>query len=591
MNYKKVCQKIKLKKTLAWQIVPKPRSAIKTIERLSSIIKLEGKEWDKKDDDDNHPVRREYLKMAYPYDKLKDSDPEINARMDFARFQTLGLAYIEKKENDKEPRLVITKACKELDASENKEELLLRQLLKWQFPSNIHSKSRYEDMRIFPLEIILKVLSKYNVVNRLEVGFSIFSCTDISQIKEVYYRIEKFRKLTKRKPAREHRKIFIKNFFKYNGDTGAKPETYLGNYDDVLFRHLEFTGLFETSGRGDFTKLYIPEIAKIKFKQLVKNYKFNFFENYRDLNNFYSYFGNPYSIILPWETEEALKEIVEDKVKFFVKKKQKIKIKDIKKIKREELKEYDEQLSNEMLNYNEQQFVNILSKTKPERIKILEKFYEINNGDEDLAALWLEVNTWKSLVAMKGKHFVKRNFRLEADLTPRSFAGGRGNTPDMEFYNKKYIIIPEVSIQSGVQQWITEGSSVVDHVYKFSEVKNGNKFHGIENVEKYINTENIEAIYGFFLCRKINERLLWQFFVLCREAWRGEPISIVPMEIPDYVRILQFMYKHDISALSFEKLIEVLAHSAKNVDTYPEWSEQINTTIDKFTSKQLEYVE
>ena len=66
--------------------------------------------------------------------------------------------------------------------------------------------------------------------------------------------------------------VFMQHFAEYNGNTDNKPETYLGNYDDTLFRYLEFTGLFETSGRGFFTRIYIPDRAKVKFDLLLKDY-------------------------------------------------------------------------------------------------------------------------------------------------------------------------------------------------------------------------------------------------------------------------------------------------------------------------------
>ena len=385
------------------------------------------------------------------------------------------------------------------------------------------------------------------------------------------------------KPANQYKKIFLENFEKYNGDTGNKPETYLGNYDDVLFRYLEYTSLFETSGRGEFTKIYVPERAKVKFEQLAEKYTFSFFEDFEDKTKFYGYFGNTYSNPLPWESPELLGEIVKSKVDVLEKKEYKtqldeaLRLSDVHK-----LKTLEAEIDTEILDKNEKDFISSRSKTAEERSNIIQKFIDIDSGDEDLAALWLEVNTWKSLVAMDGNHFVKRNFRVELDLTPRSFASGNNNTPDMEFYNQKYILIPEVSIQSGVQQWITEGSSVVEHVAKFLDIKKGKKFLGIENIEKYMTKENIQAIYGFFLCRKINQRLLWQFYILNRQAWLGEPVAVVPMEIGEYVEILKVMYQKGISALYFEQLIEQLAKSAEKSDDYVSWRETQKGIISEF---------
>jgi len=570
-------------KTPTWGLVPKPRSIIKTVEWFPSLVKVEGDFWNKKNEKGEHPVRRAYLKAAHPYEEYKDTDPEINARMEFARYQTLGLSYLDTAEDENEKRIVITKAGKELIATENKEEVILRQLLKLQFPSNIHSSARYAEMRVFPLEIILHVLHQFGIVNRLEIAFSVFTCTGINDIDNVFSKIREFRKLVEGKPANKHRKIFLDNFEKYNGDTGNKPETYLGNYDDVLFRHLEYTSIFETSGRGEFTKLYVPDRSKIKFKQLFEKYRFEFFDEYKNIEKFYEYFGNPYATTLPWENKESLTEIVDYKLNILKTKGREHKIGQVlTALEMDDLQTLEVQLNSEILEVNEKEFIEKISKTKVERQKIIDKFIDIDSGDEDLSALWLEVNTWKSLVAMQGTHYVKRNFKIELDLTPRSFASGTNSTPDMELYNQKYIIIPEVSIQSGVQQWITEGSSVVEHVLKFLEIKNGKKFPGIEDVEAHMNPDNIQSVYGFFLCRKINERLLWQMYVLNKEAWLGEPVAVVPMEIKSYLKVIRFMYDKELPALHFEELVEDLAQAAQESEDFRKWQEMQNSIINDF---------
>ena len=56
------------------------------------------------------------------------------------------------------------------------------------------------------------------------------------------------------------------------------------------------------------------------------------------------------------------------------------------------------------------------------------------------------------------------NFTIEEDLSPRFFAPGKGNTPDMELYKDDYVIVPEVSLMTGVLQWEHEASSVIDHI-------------------------------------------------------------------------------------------------------------------------------
>jgi len=207
---------------------------------------------------------------------------------------------------------------------------------------------------------------------------------------------------------------------------------------------------------------------------------------------------------------------------------------------------------------------------------VLDKFSEMVAGDTDQAALWLEVNTWKSLVTLNGSHYVKRNFKVEEDLSPRAFASGVGNTPDMELYNEKFVIIPEVSLQSGVSQWITEGAAVTDHVYKFIEVKEGNR----TNDDVLVEVGDDRPIIGLFLTLHLNERSGWQFFVLNRESWRGEPVPIVPLELRVYKRLLECYYSQEVTADRLEHLLYEIHKYAHQVEHFQEWLDGIPRLIE-----------
>ena len=190
-----------------------------------------------------------------------------------------------------------------------------------------------------------------------------------------------------------------------------------------------------------------------------------------------------------------------------------------------------------------------------------------------MAALWLEVNTWKSIVAMNGTHKVKRNFKIEEDLTPKSFAPGIGNTPDMEVYVNGSILIPEVSLMTGVRQWEHEGSSVIDHVLKF--------------IEKY----NEREVYGIFISKKMNIRTIWQFFILNRESWVGRNVPVVPITINQFVEIIFCMYSNNLDIYDFTNLISSISDNAFDTKNYIEWELNIDNIIngwkDKMKKKQL----
>lgn len=167
----------------------------------------------------------------------------------------------------------------------------------------------------------------------------------------------------------------------------------------------------------------------------------------------------------------------------------------------------------------------------------------------DMGALWLEVNTWKSLIAVGGNKIVKRNFNVEEDLTPKSFAPGIGNTPDMELYTDEYIIIPEVSLMTGTQQWEHEASSVIDHVLSF------------------IKDNNDKTVRGLFISSSLNIRTKWQFFILNKESWVEKPVPVIPLTIGQYKFIIETIYNQNLEIMELIKVLEEIHEIAKNRKT------------------------
>lgn len=231
-----------------------------------------------------------------------------------------------------------------------------------------------------------------------------------------------------------------------------------------------------------------------------------------------------------------------------------------------ELKEYEAILSSAIVSQNEEYFIRVLSKTSQERQAILDRFDSILAND-DMSALWLEVNTWKSLIAIDGSQRVKRNFRIEDDLTPKSFAPGVGNTPDMELYGDGFVIVPEVSLMTGVRQWEHEGSSVIDHVLEF------------------IRECGDSRVLGLFLSSRIHHRTMWQFFVLNRESWMGVPVPVIPLTIAQYMGVAAHLYEKGRRIEDLRDLLEMIADSAGKCASYQEWEKAIGSCIKTWMEK------
>ena len=212
-------------------------------------------------------------------------------------------------------------------------------------------------------------------------------------------------------------------------------------------------------------------------------------------------------------------------------------------------------------------YIRTLSQTPAARDEIIDKYDEIMDTI-DMGALWLEVNTWKSLLAIAGDKMVKRNFNIEEDLTPKSFAPGIGNTPDMEMYTSDYIIIPEVSLMTGVQQWEHEASSVIDHVLSF--------------IREYED----KTVLGLFISTSINIRTKWQFFILNRESWVGKSVPVIPLTIKQYKGVLECFYQYNRDINEFTHFIDSIRFIALKSNNFEDWFTRTENFITEW-KKQL----
>ncbi|WP_318662910.1 AlwI family type II restriction endonuclease [Treponema sp.] len=574
----------------SWGWRTKPRSAIRTVQWYKEFGSLEGRNWDEENIEKEssynankiHPIRRIYNYNAhsdeneqigllsleeYLSGQFDQNEVEGDARNDKTTYEFFGFGFV-----DEEGIIRNTQVGKLIIKNKFDNEEFLKQLLKINLPNKTYKPSEIGKWNVFPMEIVLKVFAELDSLNKYEIVF-LFGCIDRKQITKTVETIKKFKfeyeKLANK--VREVENLCIKMYEKSFGKMDNKLASYL-DYADALFRSLIYTGLFYSHGRGNFSKLRICEHSKLKVKLLTEEYIF-LEKKFATVSEYMAWFGDPDSILLPWNNVEKRKLLVKEKTDLlrqikngngrYIQKTPKIEkkieqnLKIIDKILNSktsdtDIKVLEKDIITFITNLNEENFKEELAYTEKARAEILERF-ECILKDDDMSALWLEVNTWKSLISIKGEKEVKRNFNIEEDLTPKSFAPGIGNTPDMELYTDDYIILPEVSLMTGVRQWEHEGSSVIDHVYKFIK----------DNDEK--------KVFGLFISSSINVRTKWQFFILNRESWIGKPVPVIPMTIEMYNDILKFIYEHEIEICEFINLIieiHKLSLSSKDFDCW-----------------------
>ena len=582
---------------MSWSWKTKPRSIIKTIQWFPYFASLKGENWDKKslhiskkDKKAIHPIRRTYIHSAhsdedvwlssislkdYLSGKKDEKETEANGRMDKGTYEFFGFGYV--KENG---AIAVTEVGDKIVQGTFDDEDYLKQLLKLRLPNFVYNKSKMKDAKfIFPMQIILKAFERYESLNRSELAF-IFGCDDAADIPKTMDAIGKFKEayaeLKNKNDIAGVKKLFSSIYQNIYGNMENKVDSYY-DYAEALSRTLLYTGLFASSGRSIATKIRIAVHSKVKVKMLQEKFAFNCPEH-TSLDTYMKWFGDTHNVTLPWENPEERKTIIAEKAAILKAKlreedepyqcKVEVSLAEIQKIVSKaaqtsdtgELKTFENILSDAIVSHNEECFVKYLSKTDDERKRILDKFDDILAND-DMSALWLEVNTWKSLIAISGEQVVKRNFKIEDDLTPKSFAPGVGNTPDMELYKNGYIIVPEVSLMTGVRQWEHEASSVIDHVLSF------------------MNEKKEKQVLGMFLSSRIHVRTMWQFFILNRESWIGAPVPVIPLTIEQYIDIISFIYQHECDIDALKELLAQIAGCSVSCEHYNDWEQQIKRCI------------
>lgn len=592
---------------MSWSWRTKPRSILRTIQWFPFFGTLENQNWDEKDENNVghfdkksvHPVRREYIYNAHSEEdafigsltfqkylsgKYDTKETESNGRNDKTTFEFFGFGY-----TDQNGIVKVTDAGRRIMQGKFDDEDFLKQLLKINFPNNIRASIPGFSAKdfVYPMELVCKAIKEFEYLNRSELAL-LFGCNGAEHLEDAFNAISHFRTAYQALPNKNET-TKVKALFKESYELGyGKIENKVGSYYDyaeAFGRSLVYTGMFKATGRSLATKIRVPDYCQSKLDMILASVEFPRKE-FASVDEYMQWFGNLDSISLPWDNVDARRNIIEEKIKSI----QAIGEKDefianydgdikemveqiigkaIKAAKAEsitQLKETENELIEFITNVKEREYIRTLSQTPAARNEIIDKYDEIMETI-DMGALWLEVNTWKSLLAIAGNKMVKRNFNIEEDLTPKSFAPGIGNTPDMEMYTSDYIIIPEVSLMTGVQQWEHEASSVIDHVLSF------------------IREHEDKTVLGLFISTSINIRTKWQFFILNRESWVGKSVPVIPLTIKQYKCVLECFYQHNRDISEFTQIIDSIRRIALNSNNFEEWFARTECFINEWKTQ------
>lgn len=427
------------------------------------------------------------------------------------------------------PYIALTEAGEALVSGKRLGEIMLRQMLKHQFPSPY-----YEEVNTNPTHFWVKpYLEVFRLIH--DLGYLTFDELKIFGMQLVDYnlyptikeKILKFRSdrssyhgsykqyvnavfqkemetvfegdiLTGRTQTRESRDMSVSNYVR-------TKQSNLRDYTDACFRYLRSTGCIDVSSRN-----FSISIAPDKMRDV------EYFLDHEDRNpivfpdeaSFVDYMS---SLKVPTLYDDD-REVLEEAIKSMG-----CTRKDLASLGILELKILRDSLVEDKKRSNiEGQIAKL--KLYKEYDDILDMFDQINANALYDAPLMFEWNTWRAMTMIDGGD-IEGNFNRDDHGMPLSTASG--NMPDIFCRYEDFDLTVEVTLQTGQRQFESEGESVARHAGR-------------------MRTASGRPTYCLFIAGKLSPATISQFYVLNQMdvAFYGGKSQIIPIDIETFIKLI-----------------------------------------------------
>ena len=505
-------------------ITTSPRTPEKMIPEIDLLSKnFEGKKWNT----ETQIAFMELLRNENFFNGSGNNDPAFSARDRINRApKALGFILLE-------PTIKLTESGKTLISAKRKEEVFLRQLLKFQIPSPYHTPSeKAADFYVKPYLEILRLIYTLGTLKFDELMIFGLQLTDYRKFNNIVKKIEKFR-IDREKTSKKYRE------FKYYAQMNELQEIYsselakgetstresniatakkflqtkasnMHDYADACIRYLRATGLVSISHIGrslsilpekkkdvefilnnisrepvfiDDKAKYLDYLGNSELPKLLTDNKDSLLQKIKE--------ENPTEQIQESVTIHELKEKLDDLI---ITKREKLILSQIDEIK--DYKKYDD---------------------------IQTTFTQIEENDIYDPSLILEWNVWRGMTMLDGGN-IKANLKFDDFGNPMSTA--QGNMADIVCDYETFGLTVEVTMASGQKQYEMEGESVSRHLAKFKK-------------------ETGKEAYCLFVAPTINEACIAHFYGLhnLNISYYGGKSVIVPLPLNVFKKMLEDSFK------------------------------------------------
>lgn len=466
------------------------------------------------------------------------------------------------------PIVGLTEVGKEFVESNNKEEILLRQMLKFQLPSPYHPLGKgAADFCVKPYLELFRLIRTldYLAFDELQIfGMQLvnYKCFDniVEKIKQ--FREDKelykgrYREFKQEVFYREVRSIYEDEILSGNIKTReSKTDTVksfldkkisnLRDYADAGVRYLRSTGLVSVTAIGKSLSI-IPEKIKDVDYILATVDREPCFIN--ELYQYERYLWNP--TIPHLLTDDKDKIIDKLKTDFAINANHTLSINRLKDILNEQIQNRkDEKIAEQVKVLKDYTLYSEIDKT----------FDDMNKSYEP--SLFFEWNTWRAMTMLDGGD-IKANLKFDDSGNPMNTALGK--MADIECDYGDFDVTVEVSLSSGALQFKMEGEPVPRHIGIHKEKTN-------------------KPTYCFFIAPTINPATIAHFFTLyiSNIEMYGGKCCIIPLRLDTFRKMLKDAVDapikpnpHDIKRL-FEKSQKYAKECFMNDENENEWYNRI----------------
>lgn len=454
------------------------------------------------------------------------NDPAFSARDRINRApKALGFVILS-------PTIQLTPAGEELVTSRRKEEIFLRQLLKFQVPSPYHKPTENSaEFWVKPYLELFRLVRHFGSLKFDELMIFGLQLVDYREFDKIVEKIDLFRIAKAQNDGnykrfrteyfdRELREVYSADISSGNTQTRetidasitkflSTKASNMRDYADACYRYMRATGLVNISHLGKSISIVPEKIQEVDYFLQSTDREPCFIDNE---GQYVAYLGNPQIPILLMDN----KGLLEQKIRVGFPQLEisaTASLQDLKNLFADELEKRKEQILTEQI----------------EAIKDNRQFEEINTTFDQIIAnslydtpLMLEWNTWRAMTMLDGGN-IKANLKFDDFGSPMSTA--QGNMADIVCDYGNFGLTVEVTMQSGQRQYETEGEPVSRHLAKYKR-------------------ETEKPAYCLFIAPKINDACKAHFYALHKMniQYYGGTSTIVPLPLNVFIKMVEDSY-------------------------------------------------